>query len=226
LEFGYSRQSGVTTQQNVSLRGQLDGKSGPDTFRGTAQLLESEVAGVTQADRLDADFRWRHELSKQVFVQSLTTGFTDALRGIDFSLEEQLGAGWKILAAKQQTADLGLGVAVRRQDQSVAGGTTGLLGTVFQDFAHTWTGGLRFSQESSLALATDQPLAAAPSPLGSTPVPAAGGNYRVRFNAALNGKMPGHTTYTVRYDYNFDRSVFDPNLRSDQRLTTSLGYVW
>lgn len=226
LEVGYTQQSGVRTQQNLSMRGQLDGRIGTDTLRATARLLQTSSDGVRQSDRLDADFRWRHELSQRFFVQSLSSGYTDALRQIDLSLEEQVGVGWRMINTKNQTANLGLGTAVRRQQQQLAGGTTALLGTVFQDYAHTWKGGLRFSEESSASLSAERSLTATQQPVGIVPVPAGGGNYRLRFGAALQGRVIGRTIFNVRYDYDYDRSVLVPDYRADQRLSTSLGYIW
>jgi putative salt-induced outer membrane protein YdiY len=226
LEVGYTQQSGVRTQQNLTMRGQVDGRLGTDSLRGTARLLQTSSDGVRQSDRLDADFRWRHELTQRFFVQSLSAGFTDALRQIDLSLEEQVGVGWKMINTKVQTANLGLGVAVRRQEKKLTGGTTGLLGTLFQDYAHTWKGGLRFSEESSIALSAERSLSAAQQPVGIVPVSAGGSNYRLRFGAALQGRVIGRTIFNIRYDYDYDRSVLVPDYRADQRLSTSLGYIW
>jgi hypothetical protein len=62
--------------------------------------------------------------------------------------------------------------------------------------------------------------------VGIVPVPAGGNNYRLRFGAALQGRVIGHTIFNVRYDYDYDRSVLLSDYRADQRLSTSLGYIW
>ena len=226
LEFGFVQKSGIRSQQNLSVRGQFDGLVGANTLRATARLLQSSVDGIRQEDRLDADFRWRHALAQRFFIQSLSTGSTDRLRQIDLSLEEQVGAGWRVVTSKAQQANLGVGVAVRHQENMLAGASTGMLGTLFQDYAYSLRGGIRFSEESSLAYSGERSLSAAQGPVGPISVPASGDNYRLRFAASLQGRAIGRTIFNLRYEYDYDRSVLVPDYRADRRLTTSLGYIW
>jgi len=221
VELGYTQQSGVRSQRNLSIRGQLDGKKDNDDIRATTRLLHSTTNGVAQADRFDADLRWRRELAKRYFVQSLSAGFRDRIRQIDLSLEEQLGVGWKTVATKQQSLNLGAGVAARFQRKPLADGSTRLLGTLFQDYARLWSGGLRFTEEASLAYSGEQSSRAAGTALSREQR-----SYRFRFAAAFQGRGIGRTIFNVRYEYDYDGSVLIPDYRADQRLTTSLGYLW
>jgi putative salt-induced outer membrane protein YdiY len=52
------------------------------------------------------------------------------------------------------------------------------------------------------------------------------GNYRLRFNAALQSKVTKQMSVNLRYEYDYDRSIAESELRADSRLTTSLGYSW
>jgi putative salt-induced outer membrane protein YdiY len=226
IEFGYAQEAGRTAQQNLTARVQLDGQGGADTYHLTARVQQAETNGIDVADQRAADFRWRHEITPRLFTQTLTTWTADPVRSIDQSVEQQVGGGLKLMASGGSTANVGLGAAVRYQDRAGTGAETALLGTVFQDYAHAWSGGVRFSEEASVALASDRPFSPAAGAVGAPPVPADGGNYRVRFNTLLQGRVTAQVNFNLRYDYDYDRSVPDPAGRVDRRLTTSLGYTW
>ncbi len=222
MELGYAQQSGAKEKQDLSVRLQLDGKAGANTFRGTARLLQAGADGRTVTDRQEAEFRWRHDINKRLFAQSLTTYAADEVRQIDLSLEQQIGGGFRLVDNARHKANVGLGAVVQYLERADADEQTSLLGSFFQDYAYQWNTRVKLVQESSL-LVSDTGTLSVKSALTNGPVE---GSYRLKFNTGVQSKVTDRMSLNVRFEYDYDRSVLDTELRADQRLTTSLGYLW
>lgn len=225
LEFGYSQQSGTTSKEDLTIRGQLDGKIGDNTFRGTARVLQAETANRTATDRREADFRWRHDLSKRLFTQTLTTYAADDVRFIDLSIEQQVGGGYRVLDVARHKANVGLGAVVQYLEREGYKDATALHGSFFQDYAFTYNTRLKLTQEASLLVSESSVFSSLGGRSGLNGVPR-DGSYRLRFNAAAQSKVTSQMSLNLRYEYDYDRSVPNPDLRGDQRITTSLAYLW
>lgn len=225
VEFGFSHQSGTTSKQDLTIRAQVDGKKGDNTFRGTARLLQSEAGEKTVTDRQEADFRWRHDVTKRLFAQSLTTYASDDVRAIDLSLEQQLGGGYRIIDAPRHKVNVGLGAVVQYLEREGYQDATALLGSFFQDYAFNWNSRLKLTQESNVLVSDSSVFSSLGGRSGLSGVPR-DGSYRMRFNTAVQSKVTAQMSLNVRYEYDYDRSVPDPDLRGDQRVTTSLAYLW
>ncbi len=225
LELGYAMQDGAKSKQDLSFRGQVELRRGPDNYRGTARMLRSEAQGVITLDRHEADFRWRRDFSKRLFAQALTTYAADDVRRIDLSLEQQLGGGYRLVDGERQTMNVGLGAVVQRLAREGYEDQTALLGSFFQDYAFALNDRLKIAQEASVFVADSASLAARGGRTVVTGAPAEG-NYRLKFNTTLQSKMTDQVSLNLRYEYDYDRSLPDPDLRADSRLTTSLGYAW
>ncbi|MCB1103627.1 MAG: DUF481 domain-containing protein [Cephaloticoccus sp.] len=51
-------------------------------------------------------------------------------------------------------------------------------------------------------------------------------NYKVRFNSTLQGKMSERISLNLRYEFEYDNAVLNKEARSDQRITSSVGYAF
>lgn len=225
IEFGFAHQSGTKSKQDLTLRAQVDGKKGANTFRGTARLLQSEAGGRTVTDRREADFRWRHDVTKRLFAQSLTTYAADDVREIDLSVEQQLGGGYRIVDAPRHKVNVGLGAVVQYLERQGYEDATALLGNFFQDYSFNWNSRLKLTQESNVLVSDSSAFSSLGGRSGLSGAPR-DGSYRMRFNTAVQSKVTSQMSLNVRYEYDYDRSVPDPDLRGDQRVTTSLAYLW
>lgn len=225
VEFGFSQQSGTTPKEDLTLRTQLDGRVGANTYRGTARFLRAETDDQTVTDRREADFRWRRELGKRVFTQTLTTYAADDVRGIDLSLEQQLGGGYRLLDAPRHKANLGLGLVVQHLDREAFTGTTAVLGSLFQDYTLSLGQRVKLTQETNVLVAEGGGFSAQGG-RSQVVAPPSNGSFRVRFSSVAESKLNAHLSLKLRYEYDYDRSVADTELRAEQRITTSLGYHW
>lgn len=224
IDLGYARQDGARNKEDVSARLQAEGRRGSDTFRGTARITRSEAENRLVVDRQDADFRWRRDFNSRLFTQTLTTYAADDVRKINLSLEQQIGGGYRIVDTRRQKVNIGLGAVLQRLDRDGYDEYTGVLGSAFQDYVLQWNPRLRLTQEATVLVA-EQGSIARYGGQSSVQAPS-DGNYRVKFNAALQTKMTDKVSLNLRYEYDYDHSLPEPVLRSDSRLTTSLGYMW
>jgi putative salt-induced outer membrane protein YdiY len=222
MEVGYVQQSGAKERQDLSVRLQVDGKEGDNTFRGTARMLQAESDGETITERREADFRWRYDINKRLFAQSLTTYAFDGLRSIDLSLEQQLGGGFRVLDTTRHKANVGLGAVVQYLERTDTAEQTALLGSLFQDYAYQLNSRVKLVQESNF-MVSDTGTLNVRSNLSN---PSVEGSYRLRFNTGLQSKVSNRMSLNLRFEYDYDRSILETELRADQRLTTSLGYIW
>jgi putative salt-induced outer membrane protein YdiY len=222
VELGYVQQSGAVDKEDISIRLQVDGKEKDSTFRGMARLLQSEANGKTVTNRREADFRWRYDINKRLFAQSLTTYESDEVRKLDLGVEQQFGGGYRLVDNARHKVNLGLGAVVQYLERANFDEQTAVLGAFFQDYAYQWNSRVKLVEESSL-MVSDTGTLNVKSALTSTPVE---GSYRMRFNTGVQSKVTDRMSLNVRFEYDYDRSVLDHELRADQRLTTSLGYIW
>lgn len=222
IEFGFVQQSGAKDKQDLAIRGQLDGREGAHTFRAIGRLLRSEANGKTVTDRNEGNFRWRFDINKRLFTQALSTYEEDDVRKIDLNLEQQIGGGYRIVDSERHQANVGLGAGTQYLQRQTVSGETALLGSVFQDYTYQLTTRLKLVQESSVLLSDRGTL----NLKSGTTSSSTDGSYRLKFNTGVQSKVTEHMSLNVRFEYDYDRSVLEADLRADQRLTTSLGYLW
>ncbi|MBI2514211.1 MAG: DUF481 domain-containing protein [Opitutae bacterium] len=226
IELGYATQDGAKTKTDLTARFSIEGHDKrSNSYRATATAQRSEAQGVITADRQVADFRWRHDFNKRLFTQSLTTYSSDDLKQINYSVEQQLGGGYKLIDASRQQVNVGLGAVVQRLSRDGYEDYTALLGSAFQDYSLQFNNRLKLTQEATVFIA-DSPNMSARGGRSTVAFAPSDGNYRVKFNAALQSRMTDRISLNLRYELDYDHSIPDPTYRSDSRLTSSLGYAW
>jgi putative salt-induced outer membrane protein YdiY len=223
VDVGYAQQSGAREKQDLSVRMQVDGKAGANTFRATARLLRTDADNLIVTDRREADFRWRHDINKRLFTQALTTYTEDSVRKIDLNLEQQVGGGYRVMDSERHKANVGLGAVFQYLDRAAFEEQTALLGSFFQDYTFELNSRLKVTQDSSFTYSDTGALTSRSGVVAGAP---SAGSYRLRFNTGVQSKLTEHMSLNVRFEYDYDRSIIESELRADQRLTTSLGYIW
>lgn len=223
LDFGLTQAGGVVDQRSLNLRLQLDGRIAANTLRLTAGWADAESAGTTLTARRDAELRCRHEATARRFIQTLTNYEADPVRGLDLAAEQQIGGGYRLIADKHRQLNAGVGLAGLYRETSGLEPELRMLGSLFQDYSHTWRSGIKFTQEARVGLAGGGSFSPRGGGIGGAPVPAGDDDYRVQFRAGLEGRLSESTKFNLRYEYDYDESLTTP---ANRRLTTSLGYVW
>jgi putative salt-induced outer membrane protein YdiY len=222
LEFGFNNHSGRIEAKSLNLRGETTYVKKANNYRVNARYLYGETNGLITSDRRDASFRWRRELSGKVFAQTATSYFSDRVARVDANLEQNAGFGYKFLTQDRSTASVGGGLTLQYRDAAgVENGAT-VLGEFFQDYSYKINGRLTFSQDLNALYSPDPRTRTVIA--GTSALSEEADNYKIRFNSTLQGKLSERISLNLRYEYEYDNAILLKDNRSDQRVSSSLGY--
>lgn len=216
VEFGFQQQSGSSESIDFSLRMDAERKNGPDQYRASGRLLYGEKRDTRSSDRYDASFRWRRDFSSRVFSQTLSTFLADRIKRIDESFEQNLGIGYRFLDRERHIVNAGVGATGRYRDAAGTEQNLQLLGEVFEDYTYKINGHFTFRQNALLQWSTEE----------SSSLVQGRQNYKVQFDTTLQGRLTDRMSLNLRFEHEFDNAVIDREARSDQRLTSSVGYAF
>lgn len=224
LEFGYTQLSGRTNALSTSVRASTEKTAGPDNFKLSGSYLYGESQGSPNIDRTDANFRWRHDLSKRTFVQFLSTYYNDKIKQISSDVEQNAGFGYKLIDSGRQTSNIGAGLTA--QYRHALGLQPGViyLGEFFQDYSYKLNGRLSILEDSGLLYSPTDRSIAASVVNGQNIATREAANFKYHFGSTLQGKMTDHISLNLRYEYEYDNVVLDPGARGDHRVTSSIAY--
>jgi putative salt-induced outer membrane protein YdiY len=214
IEFGYQQQSGRNNATSYSIRGDSDRTVGTLDTKISGRMLYGKQDESVSTDRYDASLRFRYELSKRAFAQSLSSYTSDRVKGIDLNFEQNVGAGFRLFKSTRHEANIGLGATEQVREADGITNDKKLLGEFFQDYTYHFSGRLSFLQDANLQYSPKYVSN------GQRDMP----NYRIRFNTALQGKISERVSLNLRYEYEFDNTVPYTAEKQDQRITSSIGY--
>lgn len=214
IEFGYQQQSGRSNATSYSVRADSERTVGALDTKASGRMLYGKQDNTVSTDRYDASLRFRYELSKRAFAQSLSSYTVDNVKGIDRNFEQNIGAGYRLFKSTRHEANIGLGATEQMRKADGITEDKKLLGEFFQDYTYHFSGRLSFLQDTNLQYSPKY------ISNGEKDVP----NYRFRFNAALQGKISERVSLNLRYEYEYDNTVPYTAVKQDQRITSSIGY--
>jgi putative salt-induced outer membrane protein YdiY len=225
VECGYDNTSSSDIRTvAMNARIEAEHKVKAEDYLAKTSFLYGSTDGVAATDQGDAEFRWRHNLSDRLFTQSDTTYETDRVKLIHYQVEQNAGVGYRILQNAHNTVNVGTGVTGEQLDATgVQKGFT-YLGKVFQDYV------LRLNDRYTLkedASADYSPESRGLSGLVPDTVTVASGtrrDYAYQFKSSLEGRINGHFSLNLHFEYKYDNAVVVPTARAEQRVTTNLGY--
>ncbi|MFA5264173.1 MAG: DUF481 domain-containing protein [Opitutaceae bacterium] len=226
VELGFNDQTGRSSASDLALRASAEYVAGVDSYRVNWRYFYGHSNGILQTDRRDGSFRWRHDLKNRLFVQYVSSYADDSIKEIDINLEQSVGLGWNAYNTPTKVLNIGGGSTVQyRRALGLDEGTV-ILGDLFQDYSWKLSDRISFKQEASAQY----------SPISRSSYTIVNGqmlrtdseatNYRFRLNAALEGKISGRLSLNLRYDYEYDNAIPVPDLKADQRISSTIGYVF
>jgi hypothetical protein len=225
VEFGYDNivSSDVrTVALNFSAEAERTIREENYLFKG--RFLYGSSSGIATTDEEDGDFRWRHNLSDRLFVQSETTYESDKINFIHYQFEQNEGLGYKIFQSTRQTVDVGAGVTGEELDATgVEKGFT-YLGNVFQDYVYKISGRYTLLEDLSAQYSPESRGLSGVVPDTVTPAMGNERDYAYKFHTTLQGKISNHLSLNLHFEYQYDNAVIVPSTRAEQRVTTTLGY--
>jgi len=226
VEFGFYQQSGRLDSLNTSLRLDAERESGRNHYKAGGRILYGEQGDRVSTDRADASFRWRHQLSARMFAQSLTSFLSDDVKKIDQNYEQNAGVGFALYKRDHHVVNVGGGVTAQFREAASIGSEFAALAEIFEDYTYKINGRLTFLQDLLAQYSPDSQNKYIIR--NNVIVPVAGGvqNYRIRFNTTLQGKVTDRISMNLRYEYEFDNTIVEGAGKSDQRISSTLGYAF
>lgn len=208
FEFGFTSQSGRADKSDLALNFEAGRRGRRSETRYQARYLFGESNDRKTSDLAETNLRLRRNLSERTFAQSSTRLSRDEIKDIDLDGEQGLGLGRNFINTETTVLAFGAGTAARYRDSATDPGEWAYLVDCFQDFRYEINSRFSVVQDLSMVLA-----------------PANRDDYKIRLNTALTGKVTDAFNMTMRYEYEYDRSL-DLELRDNQRIVTALVYVF
>lgn len=226
IEFGLRQQQGRRDLLTFDLRGSAEKEMGDDSLRAKARLLYGEQDGRINNDRYDGSFQWRRQIGERTFAQSLSSYFQDDLKDIKRNWEQNLGAGYRLYKKEGHVVNLGAGLTGQYREATRAESGFYALAEIFQDYTYRINKRMTVRQDMRYQYSPDggtrfltvknQPASTLEEAI----------NYKVRFNSVLQGRLTQKLSLNLRFEFEYDNAVSDKSARTDQRITSSLGYAF
>ena len=225
LEFGYAQQTGLKNTLNYNVRGEAEKQFHQHSLRTTARLLYAEQNNRPNADRTDANFRWRYQLSKRTFAQALTTYLRDEITQIHANFEQNIGLGYRVIDKKRHALNIGAGITGQYRDWDA--GTNGFApyGEIFEDYTFKINDRINLVQDAVFQYSPEDRAFNIPATGRVAKVNPQAQNYKIRFNTSLQGKVTERVSVNLRYEYELDNAIQTKDARKNERITSAIGYA-
>lgn len=223
VELGFYQYDGSSESTNFDLRASAERKFGDNIVKSTGRMIYLEKDNRITKDNYLANVRWRRELSKRTFAQTLTTYTRDSIKGIRNNWEQNIGAGIRLFNTDAHLVNVGAGLTgqYRQTEVDTAGWST--LIELFQDYTYQMTKRIKLLQNATAQYSPNGQSAFVSVANAPTNVNTGEANYKLTFNTSLQGKLTDKIFVNLRFEYEFDNAVVK-SARADQRIISSIGY--
>jgi len=215
IELALFSQTGRSTNKNTSFRFEASRVSKRNHYRLRSRYLYGQNATQVSNDRINADLRWRRELGPRLFAQSQTSYLRDRVAQIAFNAEQNVSLGYQVFKDARHDLNAGGGATGLYRDVTGPSQNSLYLAEAFQDYTYKLNQRFTITEGLNLLYSPDGRV------VGTS---ADNSHYKIRFNSALQGKMTERIALTLRFEYEYDNSIIVKEARTDQRITSSIGY--
>lgn len=226
VELGSVQQTGRTQTLSYNARAEAEKNIRRHTLRATGRVLYAEQNDRTSADRQDAAFRWRYQLSKRTFAQAQTTYYADEIIQIQTNVEQNVGLGYRIIDQPRHTVNLGGGLTAQYREWDAGTNGWAPYAELFQDYTFKINDRISFIQDAVAQYSPSDRAFNIPNRNAPKLVNADEQNYKVRFNSTLQGKVTERISVNLRFEYELDNAIQVEDARETQRITSSIGYAF
>lgn len=226
IELGSVQQTGRTETLSYNLRAEAEKAVRRHTLRATGRVLYAEQNDKPSADRQDASFRWRYQLSKRTFAQSHTTYYSDEIIQIQTNFEQNAGLGYRLIDQRRHVLNLGGGLTAQYREWDAGTNGWAPYAELFQDYTFKINERISFNQDAVAQYSPSDRAFNIPNRSSPATVDPEEQNYKVRFNSTLQGKVTERISVNLRFEYELDNAIQVEDARETQRLTSSIGYAF
>lgn len=226
VELGSVQQTGRTETLSYNLRAEAEKNVRRHTLRATGRMLYAEQNDKPSADRQDAAFRWRYQLSKRIFAQAQTIYYSDEIIQIQTNFEQNIGLGYRLIDQRRHVLNLGGGITAQYREWDAGTNGWAPYAEVFEDYTFKINDRISFNQDAVAQYSPSDRAFNIPNRSAPKLVDPEEQNYKVRFNSTLQGKVTERISVNLRFEYELDNAIQVEDARETQRLTSSIGYAF
>ncbi len=211
LTFGFIGRRGDDNDNDLTLSFESERRTaGGDEHRLEARyyyaedVLADDVRDATD-ELLTGGYRYRHDLSQRLILQSLSTYHRDAIKELNHELTQTVGVGARL---EGERWGLALTPAIGAQWREVGGVDSGThaVAALFQEARFDVTSTLRLTQTLDYIYSLED-----------------SDDYSARLGVDLVQKLGTAWSLGLRYDYNYDAVVGKNASELQQRFTVNVG---
>lgn len=206
VAFGWTSQAGRQDVSDAQLRFGMSREQEENQYRLQAEYRAAQTDSVATADRMNADFRWRRDLSSAYFYQSVSSYGYDQIKRIDQNLEQKLGLGARIVESDALTLSAGAGATGRWREYASEPEDINYLVDVFQDMDYRFSENLSLKQDFRFALPLEHE-----------------DGFEYTFSTTITSNVTESLNLSVRYELDYDKTLAQPD-RLGRRLVSALGF--
>lgn len=211
LEAGYTYQStgNLVSTHSTYVRAEItrETKTGLAGLEG--RYLYGEQNSVRNTDKAEAAFRIREKIKDRLNVRNSFSYSYDNLKDLSNQFEEVLGLSYEVFNTPKLRYAIGPGIAVQYSEPALGQDGFKYLGDVSHEFKWQIVPRVSISNISSVLFRPDQLE-----------------DHRFRSNSVLSGQITESVSVNLRYEYEYEAIRPVASGRSDNRVFTTLGYVF
>lgn len=205
FSVGTSWESGRVRKNSVDLRGELGHTEGRNDFLYSAFYRFEETNSDVSTDRWGASFRYRRDVAKHQFIQTVTSYEVDRIKNIDHKFTQTLGYGFRVVDTPDFTLNVIPGVAYEYQKERSKPSDSDFLFNLNQDLSWKINERFTFIQTSDFFLN-----------------PSDTSEYRINVKAGIRGAITDSLSLDLNYQYDYDRTVAGNGNRYESKLTSAV----
>jgi len=210
FNVGFSKRSAEenNTDLNLGLTIKVDNPEHPkDSYQWDAFYNYGEQNEDKSTDEYGASFRYRRDLTKSSFFQSLTSYEVDRIRKVGHDLQQAFSWGYKLIEEEKMMLNVGPSIIIQFLDQPGEFDGFDSLGGIFEEFRWLIYDDLVFYQSFDIGLSFQDSE-----------------NYNYQFYMALETNLLGNLSLRLSYLLDYNNAVQRNIDECDSLITTSVVY--
>lgn len=211
IEAGYTYQStgNQVSTHSTYARAEITRETPTGLAALEGRYLYGEQNSVRNTDKAEVAFRVREKIKDRLNVRNTFSYSFDRLKDLSNQFEEVLGLSYEVFKSPKLFYAIGPGLAVQYAEPARGQDGFKYLGDVSHEFKWQIVPRVSISNISSVLFRPDELE-----------------DHRFRSNSVLSGQITDQVSVNLRYEYEYEAIRPVAAGRSDNRVFTTLGYVF
>jgi len=212
LGLSFNLKNGSTDSTDIRFFFNSAWQSGINDFKVNTEYQYGKTDGNVDDNRYKAEFRYRRQQNKSLFLQSNTAYKSDDIREVRNWLEQAVGLGWR--RQPSTSFEYSLGPQVKAIYENLANppidhDSFSLVGSLFQDSVYKINDSYTLNQEAEVYLNPENTE-----------------NWGHSFTVDLEGRITKEMSFRLGLEWNYDNLVSETVSKTETIFNSSLLYTF